>query len=34
MSISQLFLAVHGYNFQQLGISFNVLKQQIMNDVQ
>ena len=34
MSISQLLLAVHGWNFQQLSISFSVFKQQIINVVQ
>ena len=34
MSISQLFWAVHGINFQQLNISVDVIKQKIINDVQ
>jgi len=34
MYISQLFLAVFGWNFQQLNISLVVIKQQIINDVQ
>ena len=34
MSISKLFLAVHGWNFKQLNILLGVIKQQIIKDVQ
>ena len=34
MSTSQLWLCVHSSNFQQVTISFSVIKQQIINDVQ
>jgi len=34
MSISQLYLSVHNSDFQQAIISFSVIKQQIINDVQ
>ena len=34
MSISQLYLFVHGWIFQLFNISFGVFKQQIIKDVQ
>ena len=34
MSISQLWLCVHNWDFQQVNISFCVIKQKIINDVQ
>ena len=34
MSISQLWLCVHNWDFPQVNISFSVIKQQIINDVQ
>ena len=34
MSISQLWLCVHYWDFQQVNISFSVVKQQIINDLQ
>ena len=34
MSISQLYLCVHGWISEQVNISFNHFKQQIINDVQ
>ena len=34
MSISQLWLWVHNWIFPQVNISFSVIKQQIINDVQ
>ena len=34
MSISQLCLCVHNWDFPQVNISFSVIKQQIINDVQ
>ena len=34
MSIYQLWLYVHNLNFSQVNISFNVIKQQIINDAQ
>ena len=34
MSISQLWLCVHNWDFPQVNISFSVVKQQIINDVQ
>ena len=34
MSIYQLLLFVHNGDFPQVNISFNVFKQQIINDVQ
>ena len=34
MSISQLLLCVHNGDFPQVNISFSVVKQQIINDVQ
>ena len=34
MSISQLWLCVHNWDFPQVNISFCVVKQQIINNVQ
>ena len=34
MSISQLLLCVHNWNFPQVNISISVIKQQIIYDVQ
>ena len=34
MSISQLWLCIHNRDFPQVNISFNVIKKQIINDVQ
>ena len=34
MSISQLCLCVHNWDFPQNNVSFSVIKQQIFNDVQ
>ena len=34
MSISQLWLSVHNWIFPQVNISFSVIKQQTINDVQ
>jgi len=34
MSISQLWLSVHNWDFPQVNISFSDIKQQIINDVQ
>ena len=34
ISISQLWLCVHNWDFPQYNISFSVIKQQIINDVQ
>jgi len=34
MSISQLCLCVHNWDFRQVNISFSVVEQQIINDVQ
>jgi len=33
MSISKPWLSVHNWDFQQVNISFSVIKQQIINDV-
>jgi len=34
MTISKLWLCVHNWDFPQVYISFSVIKQQIINDVQ
>jgi len=34
MSISQLSICVHSWDFPQVIVSFSVIKQQIINDVQ
>ena len=34
ISISQLWLCVHNWDFKQVNISFSVIKQKIINDVQ
>ena len=34
MSISQIWLCVHNLDFPQINISINVIKQQIINDLQ
>jgi len=34
MSISQLLLCAHNWDFPQINISFSVIKQQIINDEQ
>ena len=34
MSISQIWLCEHNWDFPQVNISFNVIKPQIINDVQ
>ena len=34
MCVSQILVCVHNWDFPQVNIKFNVIKQQIINDVQ